>query len=75
MNYALWYAARGDDWEKVEALISKGADVNAKDNNGQTPLYNMAREKKNEVVALLQAAVQKQEKMAALLQATLQNQA
>jgi len=32
-------AAAGGDIEQIKSLISGGADVNAKDNNGSTPLH------------------------------------
>ena len=42
MNKALFDAAEAGDRAKVEALILKGADVNAKGEFGQTPLHGAA---------------------------------
>lgn len=82
-NTPLHVAAEHVKKEFAELLIASGADINAKAYAGQTPLdyavntkyYDATEKKKNEVVALLQAAMQKQEEMAALLQTALQNQA
>jgi ankyrin repeat protein len=38
LNYQLFYAARKGDLEQVKSLLSKGADVNAKDKDGGTAL-------------------------------------
>ncbi len=47
-------ASKYGNVEVVEALISKGADVNARDENGATPLhYAIANEYKNIVYVLL----------------------
>jgi hypothetical protein len=53
LNNALSVAAFSGDMAKVEALIAKGADVNAKDENGRTPLSWAAYYDKREVVELL----------------------
>ncbi len=45
-------AARKGLKEVVELFITKGADVNAKDNNGETPLHAAARKGLKEVVEL-----------------------
>jgi len=39
LETALHRAVIQDNWELVELLISRGADVNAKDSNGETPLH------------------------------------
>jgi cytohesin len=39
LNQQLFAAVKAGDKATVEALIAKGADVNAKDKYGQTPLY------------------------------------
>ena len=50
----LHFAARDGYKEIVELLIAKGADVNAKDNDGgTTPLHHAASYGRNEVVELL----------------------
>ena len=38
INEELWYAAREGNTARVKALLAKGADVNAKDNDGVTAL-------------------------------------
>lgn len=70
----LHLAAWGNRTKTAELLISNGADLDTKDKGGKSPL-DYAKEKNNEVVALLQVALRKQEEMAALLQAAVQNQA
>ena len=46
-------AAYGGHKEVAELLISKGADVNAKNNDGVTPLHDAARKSRKEVAELL----------------------
>lgn len=53
LNNALSVAAFSGDMAEVEALIAKGADVNAKDENDRTPLSWAAYYDKREVVELL----------------------
>ena len=49
-----WKAAlKAGDLPALEALLDAGADVNAKDANGQTALMNAAREGHTPVVRLL----------------------
>ena len=70
LNKALLFNAVGNcDWAKVEALISKGADVNAKDSDGKTPLDRAGR---NELHAVLQK--REDMEMVMILQTALQNQ-
>ena len=49
MHQAAYYGQK----EVAELLIAKGADVNAKDDNGQTPLFNAAYLGRKEIVELL----------------------
>ena len=49
MHDAAWY----DHKEIAELLIAEGADVNAKDDNGRTPLMDAARKGNKEIVELL----------------------
>lgn len=51
--YHLHQAAADGDIEQVKQLISKGADVNAKDEEEKTPLHYAAEAGKMEVVKLL----------------------
>jgi len=46
-------AARAGDIDQVKSLISKGADVNAKDNNGHTSLWYAQDKGHTEIVELL----------------------
>jgi len=39
----LWWAAKGGQLERVEALLAQGADANAVDCDGETPLHVAAR--------------------------------
>ncbi|MGA2775841.1 MAG: ankyrin repeat domain-containing protein, partial [Candidatus Omnitrophota bacterium] len=50
---ALIFAATNGNKEIVELLLSKGADVNAKANNGETALMSTAETNKKEIVKLL----------------------
>ncbi|MCK4294857.1 MAG: ankyrin repeat domain-containing protein, partial [Planctomycetes bacterium] len=52
---ALHQAAADGDIEQVKLLISKGADVNAKDMQGRTPLHGAAFRGHKDVVGLLLA--------------------
>ncbi len=52
-NESLQRAAAKGDIEQVRLLISKGADVNARDEKGMTPLYYAARYGRKEVAELL----------------------
>lgn len=76
----LYSAAMFGKKQVAELLISNGADMNAKDSHGKTPLdsaieaMSLEMEKKNEIVAFLQAEMQKRGEMATLLQTALQNQ-
>jgi ankyrin repeat protein len=49
----LHWAASRDHKNTVELLISKGADVNVKDNNGLTPLWWAKDRGSEEIVDLL----------------------
>jgi ankyrin repeat protein len=51
----LHHAAANGEIEHVKLLISQGADVNVKNNDGQTPLHYAARRGHKEVVELLLA--------------------
>ncbi len=51
--YLLHQAAADGDVERVRQLLSKAADVNAKDNNGRTPLYTAVASDRMEMVQLL----------------------
>jgi hypothetical protein len=53
LNKELLAAVSAGDRTRVEALIAKGADVNAKDTNGQTPLHYAAFRENREIVELL----------------------
>ena len=55
----LFNAASGGDAAAVQALLAKGADVNAKDNNGGTALDAATAGGHPEVRALLQAVLDK----------------
>jgi ankyrin repeat protein len=41
-NGPLHAAVMNDNWETAELLLSKGADVHAKNNSGRTPLHTCA---------------------------------
>jgi ankyrin repeat protein len=49
-------AASTGDTEKVQALLAKGADVNAKDNKGRTALMGANKKGHKEIVQLLKKA-------------------
>ncbi len=55
INEQLWEAARTGDAATVTALLTKGADVNAKFRYGQTPLFKAAERGHTEVVKVLLA--------------------
>ena len=50
---AIHQAVADGEIERVKLLISEGADVNAKDENGLTPLHHAGREGHKEIVELL----------------------
>lgn len=52
-NKSLHQAAADGDIEKVKSLISKGADVNAKDESRRTALHYASEKGQKEVVELL----------------------
>ena len=52
-TYSLHEAAAEGDIEKVKSLISGGADVNAKDDSGGTPLHNAVIFTQKDVIELL----------------------
>ena len=56
MSYELHEAARLGDLDVVEYLIGKGADVNAKNSYGWTPLHEAAWQGRKAVTTLLRAA-------------------
>lgn len=49
----LWKAARAGDIIRVQSLISSGADVNAKNEDGLTPIYSAIKYGQKAVVELL----------------------
>ena len=51
----LHHAAANGEIERVKLLISEGADVNVKNNDGQTPLHYAARRGHKEIVEVLLA--------------------
>jgi ankyrin repeat protein len=53
----LHLAAEAGNKEIVELLIAKGADVNAKDKRGRTPLFGAAALGRKEIAGLLIAKV------------------
>ena len=50
---ALWHASKGGETSVVEALLARGAAVDARDNEGATPLYIASSEGHLDVVAAL----------------------
>ena len=52
-EYSLHEAAAKGDIEQIKSLLSKGADVNAKDDRGMTPLHEAAYYGQKEVAKLL----------------------
>jgi len=48
-GWAVWYGLK----ETVELFITKGADINAKDSKGQTPLQYAKKEGYTKIVDLL----------------------
>ncbi len=53
IDKALFQGCRGGDYNKVRLAINFGADVEAKDNGGQTPLHWAARRNHIEIAKLL----------------------
>jgi len=53
LNKLLLQAAAEGNTEQAKSLISKGADINAQGENGNTPLHRAARQVHKEVVELL----------------------
>jgi tetratricopeptide (TPR) repeat protein len=53
INEELWYAALNGHTETVQALLAKGADVNAKDNDGVTALMAAVKGGHTETIELL----------------------
>ncbi|MFB0555514.1 MAG: ankyrin repeat domain-containing protein [Phycisphaerae bacterium] len=49
----LWKAARSGDIKRVQSIISSGADINAKNEEGFTPLYSAVERGQKVVVELL----------------------
>jgi ankyrin repeat protein len=49
----LHFAAQQGDLDEVRALVAKGADVNAFDDLGMTPLHHAAKEERLEVARFL----------------------
>lgn len=53
INEELANAVNAADADRIRFLISKGADVNAKDNSGYAPLHTAARQKHDDLIKLL----------------------
>ncbi len=53
LNKSLLQAAADGNIEQVKSLLSKGAEVNAKDEKGQTPLHLAARQGHTAIVEML----------------------
>lgn len=53
LNANLRVAAHNGDTEKVERLLKRGANIEARDDNGQTALIHAARNGNTEIVGLL----------------------
>lgn len=49
-------AVKAERWELVRAMLDAGADVSARDNDGETPLSVAVAEDQAEIVCLLREA-------------------
>ncbi|GHS93191.1 hypothetical protein AGMMS49949_06200 [Alphaproteobacteria bacterium] len=52
-NSKLFNAIQNGDLEAVQQLLNEGADINAKDNSDQTPLFIAVSKKETEIIKLL----------------------